>query len=106
MTANDNSPSAPKEPTDTTDEQPDDLDSARTTLGSEPAWAHVEAPDVDGRAQFSVKGEWLRDERGSVEVATRLGGFGVTASLDPDDARALAAKLRSAAAYAEGGEDR
>lgn len=98
------SPPADKDPADTTAEQPDDLDATRTTLGSEPAWAHLDAPDVDGRAEFEVKGEWLRDERGSVEVATRLGGFGVLASLDPDDARALASKLTSAANYAEGGD--
>jgi hypothetical protein len=84
-------------------EQPTGLDSATTTIGSEPAWAHLQAPDADGRAHFEVKAEWLRDERGSVELATRLGGFGLIASLDPDDARALASKLTSAASYAEDG---
>jgi hypothetical protein len=85
-------------------EQPTGLDSATTTIGSEPAWAHLQAPDADGRAHFEVKAEWLRDERGSVELSTRVGGYDLITSFDPDDARALAAKLRSAAAYAEEGD--
>ena len=87
------------------DAQRDDLDTDMTDLGSEAGWARLTAPDADGRAHFEVKAEWLRDERGSVELSTRVGGYDLMTQFDPDDARALAAKLRSAAAYAEG-EDR
>ena len=88
------------------DAQRDDLDTDMTDLGSEAGWARLTAPDADGRAHFEVKAEWLRDERGSVELSTRVGGYDLMTQFDPDDARALAAKLRSAAAFAEEGEDR
>jgi hypothetical protein len=106
MTAHDSSPSAHKEPTDTaTDAQRDDLDSGMTEYGSEAGWARLTAPGADGPAHFTVRGERLREGRGFVTISMRAGGYDLMTQFDPDDARALAAKLRSAAAYAEG-EDR
>jgi hypothetical protein len=103
MTANENSPSAPKEPTDTTDAQPNGLDAATTVIGAEPAWTHV-AATADDRTSVKVRAEFLELDRGSVGLTTNLAGGEVSISLEPDDARALAAKLRSAAAYAEDGD--
>ena len=100
--ANDSMSSAPKEPTDTTDEQRNELGAATATLGEESAWMHVQAPDADGRAPIRVQGEWLDDEPGHVTISTSADGYAFQFSLDPADARALAAKLRSAASYAEG----
>lgn len=103
MTANNPTPQTGE---NVSDAQPDDLDADVTEFGSEAAWADLIGPDADGRAHFMVRGEWLRDERGSVELSTRVGGYDLITSFAPDDARALAAKLRSAAAYAEEREER
>jgi hypothetical protein len=100
--ASENTPSAPKEPTDTTDEQGNELGAAMTTLGYERAWLHVQAPNADGRTPIRVQGEYLDDEPGHVTLSTTAEGYGLQLSLDPADARALASKLNSAASYAEG----
>jgi hypothetical protein len=105
MTAHDNTPPADKDPAATTDDaQPDDLGAATTVIGAEPAWMHL-ATDADGRGSVKVRAEWLDDEQGSVGLTANLAGGELSLSVEPADARRLAAKLKSAAAYAEG-EDR
>jgi len=104
MTANDNSPPADKDPAaTTTDEQRNELGAATTVLGGEPAWMHL-ATDADGRGEVKVRAEWLDDEQGSVGLTAGLAGGELSVSMDPDHARRLAAKLKSAAAYAEGAD--
>jgi hypothetical protein len=78
------------------------IGAATTTIGSSPAWTFVKAPDADGREPISVRAEWLDDEKGSVGLTTCVAGSEVTISLYPEDARHLAAKIKSAASYAEG----
>jgi hypothetical protein len=102
--ANDNSPPESKDPAaTTTDEQRNELGAATTVLGGEPAWTHVGA-SADDRASLKVRAEFLDGDRGSVGLTTTLAGGEVSISLEPSAARRLAAKLKSAAAYAEEGD--
>lgn len=55
-------------------------------------------------SSFSVRSQWFDDEPGYVEMSVSMLSGGMIISLDPEDAAALASKLSSAAAYAEGGE--
>jgi len=96
----------PQDGENVSDEQRDGLDTDMTDLGSEAGWARLTAPGADGPADITVRGEWLREGRGCVTISMRAGGYDLMTQFDPDDARALAAKLRSAAAYAEEREDR
>jgi hypothetical protein len=85
------------------DEQTDtNIGASMTTLGAEMGWAHVHAPDSDGRTPITVKGEWCDDEPGHVILTAPAGNYELSLSLTPSDARALAAKITSAASYAEG----
>jgi len=85
-----------------TDEQTGEYGASTTTIGSEAAWTFVHAPDADGRAPIRVRGEWLDEEPGHVRLDAQVDGYDVRISLEPRDARALAAKITSAASYAEG----
>jgi len=73
-------------------------------IGSTQALTLVKAPSADAYAEIDVHGEWLDDEQGHVILKTYVGGAEIEISLNPDDADELAAKISSAAAYADGGD--
>jgi len=101
--ANEETPSAPKEPADTASEQSSENTTATmTTLGTASAWTHLHTPDASAETGVSVSGEWLENAPGNVEITTDVDDVDVTISMNPTDARELAAKLTSAASYAEG----
>jgi hypothetical protein len=101
--ADNDTPPADKEPADTASEQSSaNTPAAMTTLGTAPAWTHLHTPDVSDETVVSVSGEWSEKAPGNVEITTRVDDVDVTISMDPPGARELAAKLNSAASYAEG----
>lgn len=103
MTANDNSPPVDKDPADTASERSSENTTATmTALGTAPAWTHLHTPDTSTETAVSVSGEWIEEAPGNVEITTHVEDAEVTISMDPVDARELAAKLTSAASYAEG----
>lgn len=102
--AENDTPPGDKEPADTASEQSrENTTATMTTLGTASAWTHLHTPDASAETAVSVSGEWLENAPGNVEITTRVDDAEVTISLDPTDARELAAKLTSAASYAEGG---
>lgn len=101
--AENDTPPGDKEPADTASEQSsENTTAAMTTLGTASAWTHVHTPDASSETAVSVSGEWLENAPGNVEITAHVDGAEVTISMDPADARELAAKLTSAASYAEG----
>lgn len=99
MTAPD---ATPRNGENVADEQSDGPNAMKTTLGAEPATLLFPTSPKHGQADVSVSGEWLRDERGSVVLTTRLEDSEVSIIFGPEDARRLAAKITSAASYAKG----
>jgi hypothetical protein len=99
--ANDNSPSAHKEPTDTTT----DATLERTTFGSADAAGWLNPGTVSGDTTVEI--DATRDRRGAseIELRTAVRGSEVSLFLDAEAADALASKLRAAVAFVEG-EDR
>jgi hypothetical protein len=106
--ANDNSPPVTKEPADTTTDEPltNDTQSTleRTTIGAVNASGWINPDTFAGDCSVTV--DATHDERGrsEIELRTAVGGGEVSVALNPEAAAQLAAKLRSAAAYADGGE--
>jgi hypothetical protein len=86
-------------------EEKSDNGAQLANFGSTSAQTDVDAPAFRGEADLSVHGEWLDDEPGHVSIKFSVQGLEAYISLSPADAEQLAAKIRSAAAYAEG-EDR
>lgn len=78
----------------------------RATIGAVNASGWIKPDTLAGDCSVTV--DATHDARGAseIEVRTVVAGGEVSVALTPDDARALAAKLRSAAAYADGGADR
>lgn len=80
-------------------------DAETTDIGSAKAWTSIETPSLsEAHGPIDVKGEWLDDEPGGVHLSASVDGGRVIISLDPEEAKALAAKISSAATYAEGGD--
>jgi len=85
----------------------DDLpEAAQQTVASREAHASVDLPNEWGDADLSVTGEWLDDEPGHVTLSFSMGVADVQVSVDGDEARAFAAEIEAAAAFAEEGPDR
>jgi hypothetical protein len=100
--AENDTPPGDKEPADTASEQSSENTTATmTTLGTAPAWTHIHTPDTGAETVVSVSGEWLENAAGNVEITTHVDDAEVTISMEPARARELAAKLASAASYAE-----
>ena len=67
-------------------------------------WSDVEilSHGDDDSTSVSVFGEWLDDEPGHVTLHVTNDFVSLRASVDPDEARELAADLEAAAAHADG----
>jgi hypothetical protein len=96
--ANDNSPSATKEPADPTT----DATLERTTFGSADAAAWLNPGTLSGDTNIEI--DATRDRRGAseIELRTAVRGSEVSVFLDAEAADRLASKLRAAVAYVEG----
>lgn len=104
MTTDDSTPqdgeNVSEEPV-TTDTQPT---LERATIGAVNASGWIKPDTFAGDCSVTV--DATRDDRGrsEIELRTAVGGGEVSVALAPEAAAQLAAKLRSAAAYADGGE--
>ena len=87
------------------EEQCDELGARNETIGSVDGETAVEVLGDFEESNVSVASEWLDDEPGSVELRVSMLSGEMVIALDPEEAKALSAKISSAAAYAEGGED-
>ncbi|AXG11657.1 hypothetical protein [Haloplanus rubicundus] len=96
-----------KEPATETDAQPAaNTGAALTTVGTAPAWKYLDLQGIDGRGPVKVRGQWLDDEPGTVEIEAKLDGAHLTLAFEPDRARAFAEQIVEAARFAEEGGGR
>jgi len=102
MTATDNcSPNGENVP----EEQFEDVGAEVADIGSVGADTAVDVASDFEESNIRVKGQWLDDEPGYVELKVSMLSGEMNISLAPQEAQALAAKLNSAAAFAQGEND-
>lgn len=82
----------------------DELGASVANIGSVESETAVDIAREFEESSIKVKSSWFDDEPGLVELEVSMLSGHMTISLDPEQGAALASKLSSAAAYADGGE--
>lgn len=85
--------------------QSEDCGSELADIGSVDAETAVDVARDFEESSIRVQGQWLDEEPGYVEMSVSMLSGEMNISLSVDEARALAAKLNSAAAFAGGESD-